>query len=235
MKNIVVSLSTSSCVFWLRVWKQMQLWPFLPMSTSWWWEQSQREVEKKVLKDKLLFWGEKKVQGCVSQDSDPMNNILRKVEELGLNASAGHIWNFQDAPGTKSEFGIEKDHRRAISKKVNLMSEILARPVLRNNHMRKPHDKQIVPAKSKVAWNLARKYASSSRTLNYVLFSCEGARDTEGAQMLSKENRAQIQWILWESPKHHKRLTATRDSAKKRVSTSFCSWSRSVHNSAITR
>ena len=32
-----------------------------------------------------------------------------------------------------------------------------------------------------------------------------------------------------------KRLTATRDSAKKRVSTSFCSWSRSVRNSAITR
>ena len=33
---------------------------------------------------------EKKVQGCVSQDSDPMNSIQRKVEELGLNASAGH-------------------------------------------------------------------------------------------------------------------------------------------------
>ena len=32
---------------------------------------------------------------------------------------------------------------------------------------------------SKVARNLARNYASSSRTLNYVLFSCEGARDTE--------------------------------------------------------
>ena len=32
----------------------------------------------------------KKVQGCASQDSDPMNSILRKVEEFGLNASAGH-------------------------------------------------------------------------------------------------------------------------------------------------
>ena len=31
-----------------------------------------------------------KVQRCVSQDSDPMNSIPRKVEELGLNASAGH-------------------------------------------------------------------------------------------------------------------------------------------------
>ena len=42
-------------------------------------------------------------------------------------------------------------------------------------------------------------------------------------------------WILWQGPKHHKRLTATGSSAIKRVSTSFCSWSRSVRNSAITR
>ena len=34
---------------------------------------------------------------------------------------------------------------------------------------------------------------------------------------------------------HHKRLTATGCSANKRVSTSFCSWSRSVRNSALTR
>ena len=32
----------------------------------------------------------KNLQGCVSQDSAPMNSILRKVEELRLNASAGH-------------------------------------------------------------------------------------------------------------------------------------------------
>ena len=31
---------------------------------------------------------EKNVQGCVSQNSDPMNSILQKVEELGLNAPA---------------------------------------------------------------------------------------------------------------------------------------------------
>ena len=32
----------------------------------------------------------KKVQGCVFQDSGTMNSILRKIEELGLNASARH-------------------------------------------------------------------------------------------------------------------------------------------------
>ena len=71
------------------------------MSTSWWWEeQPQREVEKKVLRDKLLSWKKKKVQGCVSQNSAPTNSIIRKARELGLNASAGHTWNFQDASGT---------------------------------------------------------------------------------------------------------------------------------------
>ena len=39
--------------------------------------------------------------------------------------------------------------------------------------------------------------------------------------VLSKENWAHIRWILWEGPKLHMRLTATGDSANKRVSTSF--------------
>ena len=56
----------------------------------------------------------------------------------------GNSW---DAPGTKLKFGKEKGNLEAWSKKVNLMSEILARPVLRNSHLRKPHDKQVVPAK----------------------------------------------------------------------------------------
>ena len=76
----------------------------------------------------------------------------------------------------------KKGNPEAPSKKATLMSKILARPVLRNNHLRKPHDKQVVPAK--VAWNLATKCASLSRTWNNVLFSCEGARDTEGRMFI---------------------------------------------------
>ena len=62
-----------------------------------------------------------------------MNSIPRKVGESGLNASAGHTrilgctW-----------YTIEI---RELFKSVNLMGEILARLVLRNNHLRKPHDK----------------------------------------------------------------------------------------------
>ena len=77
----------------------------------------------------------KNVQGCVSQESDPTNFILRKVEELGLNASAGHTMKFLGCIWYE------------LSKKANLMSEILARSVLRNEHLRKPQDKQIVTVK----------------------------------------------------------------------------------------
>ena len=65
------------------------------------------------------------VQGCVSQDSDPVSSILRKDEELGLNASAGHTRNSQDASGTKLKLGKEKGNLEAWSKEANLMSEIL--------------------------------------------------------------------------------------------------------------
>ena len=52
------------------------------------------------------------------------------------------------------------------------------------------------------------------------------------AQCWAKEIWAQIQWILWQGSKAHERLTATGAVQIKRVSTSFCSSSRSVRNSA---
>ena len=98
---------------------------------------------------------------------------------------------------------------------------------------------------SKVVWNLARTYASSKpkTTTFYSLVKAPETLKTLcllwilelQCTMLSKEIWAQIQWILWEGPKPHMRLAATGSSANKRVSTSFCSWSRSVRNSANTR
>ena len=224
-KTIVVWLSTLSRVSWLQVWKQLHSWLSLPKSTSWWWEQLQREVEKTVLKDQLLFWkNQKRPRLCISK-LRPMNSILRKVEELTLNASAGHTWNSQNAPSTTWIWERKKGNLEALSKKVNLMSQILAHPARRNNHLRKPHDKQIAPAKQRGIWR-------ASRTLNHVFFLLWRRLETQKivcllcirelqCTMLSKENWAQIQWIFWEGPKLHMRLTATGDSANKRVSTSF--------------
>ena len=73
-----------------------------------------------------------------------MNSIPRKARELGLNglnASAGPTMKFLDALVTNQNLGKKKDNLEALSKKVNLMSEILARPVRRNEHLREPHDK----------------------------------------------------------------------------------------------
>ena len=89
--------------------------------------------EKKVLKEQLLFWGKKRVQGCVSENSDPMNSILREAEELGLNALAGHTMKFLGCDWYGTEFGKEGSDLEELSEEVNLMSEILARSVLRNN------------------------------------------------------------------------------------------------------
>ena len=88
----------------------------------------------------------KNVQGCESENSDPMNSILRKAGQTRLNASAGHL-KFSGCIWYKTEFGKEKGNPEAVSKKVNLMSEILARPVWSNNHLRKRHYTQIASAK----------------------------------------------------------------------------------------
>ena len=58
------------------------------------------EVEKRRY-SRSSCCSEKKVQGCVSQNLDQLNSFLRKAEELGLNALAGHTWNSRDALGTK--------------------------------------------------------------------------------------------------------------------------------------
>ena len=75
------------------------------------------------------------------------NSIPRKVEELDwtLRRDTPEILRMHLVRNSK--FGKEKGNLEALSKKANLMSEILARLVLRNNHLKKPHDKQVVPAK----------------------------------------------------------------------------------------
>ena len=104
----------------------------------------------KVLKEQILFWGKKKPRLWISRVRS--NSILQKAGELGLNASAGHdeILRMHLVRNWIRER--KKGNLEALSKKVNLMSEILARPVLRNEHLRKPHDKQIVTAKSRGIW-----------------------------------------------------------------------------------
>ena len=141
MKNIVVWFSTSSRISWLQVWKQMHPWLLLLMSTSWRWEgtsaRGRKEEDTHEKKGPRL---------CISK---LRSNEFYSTESwsIGIERFGGTHMQFSGCTWYIIESGKEKGNLEALSKKVNFMSEILARPVLRNNHLRKPHDKQIVSAK----------------------------------------------------------------------------------------
>ena len=90
---------------------------------------------------------EKRVQGCVSQNSDPRNSVLRKAGELGLNASAGHTMKFSGCTRYKLKFGKEKGQSRGINQKGESHERNPCAPSFEEQHLRKRHNKQIVTAK----------------------------------------------------------------------------------------
>ena len=80
-----------------------------------------------------------------------------------------------DAPGTKLNLGKKRATWRYYPKWWTSRN-----PCAPSSEEQPPEETSLqADFVSKEAWNLARKYASSSRTLNYVSFSCEGARDKE--------------------------------------------------------
>ena len=100
------------------------------------------------------------VQGCVSEDSDPMNSILREVEELGLNSSAGHTRNSQ-MHLVQNRIRKEKGQSGGTIQKGELRER---NPCAASFEEETPEEtSRQAGCTSKVAWNLARKYASSSR------------------------------------------------------------------------
>ena len=107
-----------------------------------------------------------KVQGCVSQNSDPKKSILRKAGQTRLSASAGHAIKILRTQVRSSNWGKKRAISRCYPKKVNLMSEILARRSLRKEHLRKPHDKKSTPAKQHRRQNSVFHYNSVH---NFVL------------------------------------------------------------------
>ena len=175
MKNIVAWLSTLSRVSWLQVWKQMHSLLSLLKSTSWWWEeQPQREVEKKVLRDKLLSWKKKsKVVYLKTQRQRILFYGKPENWDWTLRRDTFEIFRMHLV---QLEFGKEGQSGGSIRKGDPHEQNPCAPGV-----EEQPPEETSWQAgcTSKVAWKLATKYASLSRTWNNVLFSCEGARDTE--------------------------------------------------------
>ena len=96
----------------------------------------QREFEKKkVLKEQVRLWEEKTSKVVYLKTQIQRILFYGKWKNWDWTLRRDTPWNSWDASGTN------------YPKKANLMSEILARSVLRNEHLRKPHDKQMVTAK----------------------------------------------------------------------------------------
>ena len=221
MKKIVMSFSTSSRMSWLQFWKQMHSRLSVPISTCWRWEETQREVETRRYSKNSWYHGKKRSKVVYLKIQIQWILFYGALENWDWTPRRDTPWNSQDAPGTKLKFGI-------IQK---------GEPHERNRCAPGFEDQppeetsQQAGCTSKVAWNLARKYASSGPEIT-TFCSPVKAPETQKivcllwirelqCTMLSKETWAQIQWIFWGSPKNHVRLTATGSNANKRVSTSF--------------
>ena len=95
----------------------------------------QREVEKKVLKKQLPFWGKKKSKVVYPKHSA---NEFHSTESwrIGIELFGGIHLKFSGCTWYEIEFGKEKGNLEALSEKAILMSEILARPVVRRTTWR---------------------------------------------------------------------------------------------------
>ena len=93
-----------------------------------------------------------RVQGCVAQNSDPMNSILRKARELGLNASAGHTMKFLGCTWYETKFGKEKGQSGGIIQKRRTSWAKSLRAWFWGTNTSRQAD-----CDCKVAWNLENK------------------------------------------------------------------------------
>ena len=151
----------------------------------------------------------KKVQGCVSLDSDPMNSVQRKAEELGLNASTGHTWNSQDAPGAKLISGTKKGIWRHYSKRWTSWAKSLRAQFggtttwgnLTTSRLYQQSSVDFVEETRKLKPNIKLLVILLWRRQRQKIVCLKCIRELQ-CSMLSKENWAQIQWILWKRSKN---------------------------------
>ena len=153
--------------------------------------------------------------------------------------------NYQDAPGRKLNSGKKQAIWRHYPKRWTSWAKSLRARFWGTTTRGNLTTSRLYQQSSVECGEKIRKLKAED---NYVLFSCEGARDTEDRMLVvdsgaSKHNAEQererftLRWngYFEKVQNHQERLTAIGSSANKRVSTSFCPWSRSVRNSATTR
>ena len=158
MKKYRRVISTSSRVSWLQVWKRIHLWLSLLISTCWWWKEAQREVEKRRYSRNSLYSERKRVQGCVSKDSDPMDfEILQKSWIIGIERFGGTHQKILRMHLVQNWILERRAIWRHYPKRWTSWAKSLSACFLRNNNLRKLRDKQIVSAKWRGIWREKKK------------------------------------------------------------------------------
>ena len=194
---------------------------------------------------------EKKVQGCVSQNSDPKKSILRKPGQTRLNASAGHALKFSGRTWYEVQNRERKGPSRGVIQKGEPHERNLCAPKFEERTPEETSRQEEYARKA--AWNLARKYIKLKAEDKATFYSpveikapVPVSKNTEermfvvdsGASMhmLSKKDLSSDEMdTLRRSRNTTTVVTANGGSANKRGGTSVCSRSRSVRHSAITR
>ena len=104
--------------------------------------------------EQLRFWKEKKVQGRVSQNSDPNKSFLRKAGQTRLNASAGHAIKFSGRTWYEVQIRERKGQSRGVIHKGEHHERDLCAPKFEE---RTPEETSRQEYARKAALNLARK------------------------------------------------------------------------------
>ena len=209
MKKIVAWLPTSSRVSWLQVWKQMHSWLSLPIWTCWRWEAtSARGREKKVLKDKLLFWGKKESKVLYLKTQIPWMLSSTESWRIGIERFGTHheilrMHLVQDwiRERKKQSGGIIQKGWTSWAK--SLRAQFGGTTTWGNLTTSRLYQQRSVEFGEKIC-KLKPKtttfYSPVKAPETQKIVCLLWIRELQ-CTMLSKENWAQIQWILWEGPK----------------------------------
>ena len=155
MKKIVVWLSTSSRVSSLQVSNQMHLWYSLPISTCWWWEVTSARGRRKESTQGAVATTEGNKESKVVYLKTQIQWILfhGKMENWDWTLRQAHTMKFLGCVRHETKVRERKgESGRNYPKRWTSWAKSLRAAVLRNNHLRKPHDKQVVPAKWRGIW-----------------------------------------------------------------------------------
>ena len=207
MKKIVAWLPTSSRVSWLQVWKQMHSWLLFLYRHAEGEKQPQREVEKRRYSDKWLLWGKKDPRLCISR---LRSNEFYSTESwrIGIERFRTHheilrMHLVQDwiRERKKQSGGIIQKGWTSWAK--SLRAQFGGTTTWGNLTTSRLYQQRSVEFGEKIC---------KLKPMTTTFYSLVKAPETQKivcllwirelqCTMLSKENWAQIQWILWEGPK----------------------------------